>query len=80
MLIIIIILIIVIIIIQSNKTKCPKCGSTDIADIDSGYGSAGETGLWAILASLINPASAQSYARRTANTKHHRCRKCGHKF
>ena len=79
MLLFCIILIIIIAIIFSSRTKCPNCGSTDIESLPN-QDSAAETGLWAILASLINPAGAQSYARRTARTKHYRCRKCGHTF
>lgn len=80
MLLICIILIIVFVFyFSSSKPKCPKSGSTDIAENEN-TGSPVETGLTAIIASLINPAGAQSYARRTGTTKYHRCRRCGHKF
>lgn len=83
MLIICIIIIIVGIIIASQgsqETICPKCGSADIST-EGSYGSPLETGIWAILACIINPASAQSYAKRSATSKyHHKCRKCGHQF
>ncbi len=79
MLIICIIVIIIGILVASNRTKCPICGSTDVIK-EGSYGSPLETGIWAALLSIINPASAQSYARRSATAKYHKCRNCGHQF